>query len=102
MNDEQTHPLYIHDRKILDSLLPLQEPTDESLVELARLIIRYEAFPGAEDIKSDLQKLMTLWNLNREKLFARTRLIWLNGFRSNSSPLEDVGSGFDTSDEKDG
>ena len=68
-------------------------------VELARLLIRYQDFKGAEDLNSDIEKLLNKWNINREKLEEKTRKIWSEGFRPNSSTGSDnVGSGFDTSD----
>ena len=99
MNEPQQHPLYSTDREILDRLCSIDSPEAHDYVELARLLIRYENFNGAEDLHLDMNKILKKWNLNRERLEEITRKIWLEGFRPTSSSRDDnVGSGFDTSD----
>ena len=99
MNEAQNHPLYSTDREKLDRLCSIDSPESMDFVELARLLIRYQDFKGAEDLNSDMQKLLKKWSINRNKLDAITRKIWSEGFRpTSSSSTEDVGSGFDTSD----
>ena len=99
MNEAQNHPLYSTDRENLDRLIGLDSPSSIDFVELARLIIRYQDFKGAEDLNSDMEKLLKKWNLNRGTLEEMTRKIWTDGFRPTSSSSPDnVGSGFDTSD----
>ena len=99
MNEAQNHPLYSTDRENLDRLMGINSPGSIDFVELARLLIRYQDFIGAEDLNSDMEKLLKKWSLNREKLEEITRKIWLDGFRPSSSKSPDnVGSGFDTSD----
>ncbi|MFM7472154.1 MAG: DUF3288 family protein, partial [Nodosilinea sp.] len=44
-----------------------------------RLIIRYDGFPGARDIQSDLQKALSRWQLTEAELFAQTRAIHQQG-----------------------
>ena len=99
MDQPANHPLYLIDRENLDRLSAQNPPEDIDLVDLARLIIRYEEFQGADDLKIDIKKIMKKWNLDREELETKTREIWSNSFRPISSPIvESVGSGFDTSD----
>ena len=99
MNEAQNHPLYSTDREHLDRLCSINSPVSIDFVELARLLIRYQDFIGAEDINSDIDKLLKKWGLNREKLEEITRKIWSEGFRpSSSSSSDNVGSGFDMSD----
>ena len=99
MNDAQNHPLYSTDRENLDRLCAIETPGDLDYVELARLILRYKDFNGAEDLNLDMKKILNKWNLNQEKLEIITRKIWSEGFRpSNSANIDNVGSGFDTSD----
>ena len=99
MNEAQNHPLYSTDREKLDRLCSIDSPESMDFVELARLLIRYQDFNGAEDLNSDMEKLLKKWSINRNKLEAITRKIWSKGFRpTSSSSAEDVGSGFDTSD----
>ncbi|MBE9206823.1 DUF3288 family protein [Nostoc sp. LEGE 06077] len=71
---DQQHPLYNRDRPFIDILLA-QEATDYNLAELARLRIRYQGFPGARDIKKDLDKVLQQWGLSEAELFAKTRQI---------------------------
>ena len=99
MNEAQNHPLYSTDRENLDRLIGIDVPVNIDFVELARLLIRYQDFRGAEDLNSDIEKLLKKWNINRDKLEQITRKIWSEGFRPTSSPSPDnLGSGFDTSD----
>ena len=99
MNEAQNHPLYSTDRENLDRLSSIDSPTSNNFVELARLIIRYQDFRGAEDLNTDMEKLLKKWNINRDKLEIITRKLWSEGFRPTShSSTDNVGSGFDTSD----
>ena len=99
MIDELNHPLYLTDRENLDRLLGIDTPAPIDFVELARLLIRYQDLNGAEDLNSDMVKILKKWNLNRDGLEQLTRKIWSEGFRPTSSSSPDnVGSGFDTSD----
>ena len=99
MNEAQNHPLYSTDRENLDRLCGIDSPASIDFVELARLIIRYQDFKGAEDLNSDMEKLLKKWSINRSSLEEITRKIWSEGFRPSGSPSPDnVGSGFDTSD----
>ncbi len=94
----QNHPLYSVDRDHLDRLLTVKTPRDEDLIDIARLFMRYEDFPGAKDLQSDLLRVLHLWNISKEDLHRLTRAIWGKGFRPNSFPNEIVGSSFDTSE----
>ena len=99
MNQAQNHPLYSTDRENLDRLCAIDSPGSKDFVELARLLIRYQDFKGADDLNSDMEKLLKKWDINREKLEEITRKLWSEGFRpSSSSSPDNVGSGFDTSD----
>jgi len=99
MNEAQNHPLYSTDRENLDRLMGIDSPGSIDFVELARLLIRYQDFKGADDLILDMEKLLKKWDLNRFKLEEITRKIWSDGFRPTSSTSPDnVGSGFDTSD----
>ena len=98
MTEQQTHPLYEADREVADRLLAAESPTDADLVDAARLLMRYEGFPGADDIKDDLAKAVRLWGLDRDGLHERTRAIWAAGFRPTRGIEDAVGSSFDTTD----
>lgn len=69
---EQQHPLYSSDRQVITALLSA-EPTDFNLAELARLRIRYQGFPGAKDIQSDIETVLKNWKLTEDTLFEKTR-----------------------------
>lgn len=96
----QSHPLYTIDRDIVDRLLAAQSPADADLVDAARLLCRYEGFPGAYDLWSDLERAIRLWGLNRDELQAKTRRLWQGGYRPGAADArqEPVGSGFDSTD----
>ncbi|MEX1316430.1 MAG: DUF3288 family protein [Synechococcaceae cyanobacterium] len=96
---EQSHPLHALDRVVVDGLLASETPSDEHLVDAARLLMRYQGFPGAQDIQDDLAKVLRLWGLSREDLHERTRMLWAAGYRPVPSTADAVGSGFDTTDQ---
>lgn len=97
---EQNHPLHATDRLVVDGLLAVQSPADEHLVDAARLWHRYEGFPGATDLRDDLERVLRLWKLDPAALRQRTRAIWAAGFRPGQArAAEAVGSGFDTAGE---
>ncbi len=97
--DDQSHPLHALDREVVDRLLGAQTPAEEHLVDAARLLLRYEGFPGAADLRQDLDRVLRLWKIDRDALHERTRAIWQAGYRPGLAPsAEAVGSGFDTAD----
>tara|TARA_B100000963_G_scaffold109438_1_gene95269 strand:+ start:183 stop:479 length:297 start_codon:yes stop_codon:yes gene_type:complete len=97
MNDEQIHPLHNTDKEIIDSLIVKTSPEDFDLINLARLINRYEGFQGEQDLKNDLEKILKFWRISKVELFSRTRLLWQNSFRPSDTTKDLIGSGFDTS-----
>ena len=96
---EQNHPLHASERLTVDRLLTVETPGDEHLVDVARLLMRFEGFPGAQDIRDDLERILRFWKLDRAGLHQRTRAIWAAGFRPAPAASEAVGSGFDTAAE---
>jgi len=54
MGNEQTHPLHETDKNIIDSLITKKTPEDLDYIYLARLINRYNNFPGEIEIKKDI------------------------------------------------
>jgi len=97
MEDDQIHPLHDTDKNIIDDLIMKQIPEEIDLINLARLINRYQNFPGERILKNDLEKIIKFWNISEKHLFARTREIWSNNFKPNNAPKDLIGSGFDTS-----
>ena len=97
MSNVQSHPLHSTDKKIIDSLITKENPEDFDLINLARLINRYDNFPGEEEIKEDLTKILKFWNITRDNLFFKTKKLWSNNFRPTNTTKDLVGSGFDTS-----
>jgi hypothetical protein len=101
----QSHPLYGVDRPTVDRLLAAEVPKDADLVDAARLLSRYDGFPGAFDLQDDLGRALRHWGLTRETLQARTRALWQGGFRVGSADnpaAEAVGSGFDAAADGEG
>ena len=97
MSNEQTHPLHITDRNIIDSIISKEKPEDIDFINLARLINRYNNFPGELDIKNDIEKILKFWKMSKIELFSITKKLWSNSFRPSSTNKDLVGSGFDTS-----
>ena len=97
MSNEQTHPLHLTDKNIIDSLITKKEPEDPDFINLARLINRYTNFPGEIEIKKDIEKILIFWKITKTELFSKTKSIWSNGYRPSNTNKDLVGSGFDTS-----
>ena len=97
MSNEQTHPLHITDKKIIDSLITKEKPEDLDFINLARLINRYINFPGESEIKNDIEKILKFWKITQNELFSKTKKIWSKSFRPSNTTKDLVGSGFDTS-----
>ena len=98
MNDDQIHPLHDTDKEIIDSLIVKITPEEFDLINLARLINRYEGFQGEQELKDDLKKILKFWKITKEELFSKTRCIWGQSFRPSNNDSKDlIGSGFDAS-----
>ena len=97
MSNEQTHPLHISDKNIIDSLIIKEKPEDLDFINLARLINRYNNFPGEFEIQNDIKKILKFWKINKNELYSKTKKIWLKGYRPSNTNKDLVGSGFDTS-----
>ncbi len=98
MSNDQTHPLHSLDKNIIDSLITTEKPEDLDFVNLARLINRYNNFPGEVEIKNDLEKILKFWKITKNDLFSITKNIWAKSFRPINTNKDLVGSGFDTTD----
>ena len=99
---EQNHPLYSTDRDHIDRLLATSSPSERDFIDLARLFLRYEGFPGALDLQHDMEKILNIWGISRQDLNSRTKKLWENGYRPGREHEDNVGSGFDTSDSNEG
>ncbi|MCT7982336.1 DUF3288 family protein [Laspinema sp. A4] len=90
IKQEQQHPQARKDRETLDKIL-MGELTEYNLAELARLRIRYRGFPGSRDVWSDIEKVLSRWNMTEEDLFEKTREIHRKGrvYRAQDSDSED-------------
>ena len=97
MDNEQTHPLHAIDKTIIDSLITKEKPEDIDFINLARLINRYNNFPGEIEIKNDIEKILKFWQITKIELFSTTKSIWSKSFRPSNTNKDLVGSGFDTS-----
>ena len=97
MSNQQTHPLHATDKNIIDSLITNENPDDIDYINLARLINRYNNFPGEIEIKNDIEKTLKFWKITKNELFSKTKNIWSKSFRPINTNKDLVGSGFDTS-----
>ena len=95
---EQQHPLYSVDRETVDGLLAKKSPNDTDIVDLSRLILRYEGFPGAFDLQEDMKKTLDFWGISIQTLNKRARDIWESGYKPGSQLDGSVGSGFDANE----
>ncbi len=97
MEEEQSHPLHNTDKELIDAMIIKENPSDNDYINLARLINRYNNFPGETELKKDLIKILNFWKISNEELFAKTRFIWSKNFRPSDTTKDMIGSGFDTS-----
>ena len=97
MSNDQTHPLHAIDKNNIDSLITKEKPDDIDFINLARLINRYEHFPGEIEIKNDIKKILKFWKITKNELFSKTKNIWSKSFRPTNTNKDLIGSGFDTS-----
>jgi hypothetical protein len=93
------HPLDHIDRPIIEALLRVEQPTDEDLVNAARLRMRHRGSKIAPDLAEAMDQVLTRWKLSEANLFACTRAIWSRPGWRPSAPgqesSESVGSGSD-------
>ncbi len=75
---DQTHPQEKKDSEIVNRLLRSQ-PEPKNLADLARLLIRYQGFPGAREIQRNLRLVLQQWQLTEESLFEQTRQLYAAG-----------------------
>lgn len=75
---DQTHPQDRKDNEVVNRLLTSQ-PEPKNLADLARLLIRYNNFPGAREIQKNLQNVLHNWQLTEETLFEQTRQLYATG-----------------------
>ena len=77
MSIDQRHPLAHIDREIIRNVF-VEGKTDYNLVEIARLKIRYQNFPGARDIQHDLDSILQEWEMTEDDLFTESRRLHNN------------------------
>lgn len=96
----QGHPLYATDRSTVDRLLTSPTPLAEDIADASRLLIRYDNYPGCQDIQSDLHAALRNWGITRSELNDSARSLWRSGWRPTAfQTAESVGSGADVSAE---
>lgn len=93
MAQDQQHPLEKTDLARAEELVKTSQPKPEDLVDLARLRIRYQNFPGAKKVQFNLDRALQKWQLTEDELFLKTRQLHEEGKvyrkRKNSDGQED-------------
>jgi hypothetical protein len=92
------HPLDGIDRPVIEALLTASAPSDQNLVDAARLLTRYRDSRLSPDLAPKILEALRNWSLSAEQLHERTRAIWASGWRPPvpEGPQEQqVGSGAD-------
>ena len=74
MGNEQTHPLHETDKIIIDSLISKKTPEDLDYINLARLINRYNNFPGEIEIKKDIEKILKFGRSPEMNFFQKQKI----------------------------
>lgn len=82
----------------LHRLSLIKDPGTIELVDLARLLLRYQGSPAAAAHNQRIDQQLLSWGLNQEQLFEKTRAIWSSGYRPAVAAAEGVGSGADVTE----
>lgn len=95
--EEHSHPMYSTDRPIVDRFMakPISELSNEDVTDAARLLLRYDNFPGCKDIRGDILLALDKWGKTPEQLHVKAREIWQSGWRPGHLSQDEVGSGAD-------
>lgn len=93
-----SNPQYAKDRTELTALMqqqsPGRQPTNEDLTTVGWLTSRYDQETPHTDIRTDIDVLLQLWELDISQLYQKTRAIWASGWRPGGIEAEiTVGSG---------
>jgi hypothetical protein len=90
------HPLDHIDRKAIEGLLLVREPSDLDLVNAAGLITRYRDSRLSPDLRDLLDRVLRNWSLGQAELFSLTRAIWRSGWTPTAALSgAAIGSGAD-------
>ncbi|NJL01755.1 MAG: DUF3288 family protein [Spirulinaceae cyanobacterium SM2_1_0] len=75
---DQQHPQEQTDQALVERILQAGQ-TDQNLIEVARLHIRYQNFPGARALQQQLAQILQAWGLSETELMARSRQLYVSG-----------------------
>lgn len=92
------HPLHHKDRIVVDRVLAVTEPTTADIVDVARLMNRYQGFLGDQSTWNDLIAVADRWHMSRDSLNRTARRAWSADFKPDSALLDvkdAIGSGSD-------
>jgi hypothetical protein len=92
------HPLDGIDRPVIEALLATATPSDQDLIDAARLLTRYRDSRLSPDLIFKILKALENWSLSIGELHEHTRALWASGWRPltpNSPQEQQVGSGAD-------
>lgn len=91
------HPMIGTDRDVVHRIISksLDELTNEDIVNVSRLLIRYSGLSDSEDLRSDILMALHQWNKTPDQLQAKAKQIWQSGWRPGQLVEDEVGSGAD-------
>ena len=88
------------DGVIARRLRDIPAPAVCDLVDAARLLRRYNGFPGCQELRSHLSAALARWGLTPSQLDQRCLEIWQQGYHPQpGDSTVAVGSGFDSASE---
>jgi hypothetical protein len=79
----------------IQGLSDADTPSDDDVVDAARLVSRYSAHP---EILKPLAAAVRAWGMDRASLNARARTLWQGGYRPSLGAEVSAGSGSDVVD----
>ena len=91
------HPMIGTDRDVVHRIISksLDELTNEDIVNVSRLLIRYSGLSDSEDLRRDILMALHQWNKTPDQLQAKAKQIWQSGWRPGQLVEDEVGSGAD-------
>lgn len=81
---------------MINALLDVDQPSDQNIVDAARLVTRYRDSLLSRDLTGLLRQVLQRWGMTSDELYTMARTLWQSGWRPSSlDQSTEVGSGAD-------
>ena len=91
------HPMHLYDRPLVEAIIAkkMSELSEKDIVDLARLLTRYNTCQGRECIKDIIIGYLHQNSKTPEQLQIKAREIWQSGWLPDEYVIAEIGSGAD-------